>query len=143
MRKLNAAGWKRAARVMVGLKGASINVKFLTKLQRQGVQIIQLPVSHRPRTKGSPTGANWRVIMRAFTELFRLRKHLLTRTPFDVGSALREEAPLPTPSATGSQPGSISRHGSGQADSAQAVSSAGSDYVLRTQRLIRGRRDGW
>lgn len=106
VRKLNAAGWKRAARAVVGLKGirdvdcafkllpadalrrcaiqaegASINVELLAKLERQGVPIIQLPVTHHPRTKGSPTGANWQVIVRAFNELFRLRRHLSAWTP--------------------------------------------------------------
>lgn len=120
MRKLNAAGWKRAARVVVGLRGirdidcafkllpavalrrcairaegASINVELLAKLRRQGVPIIQLPVSHHPRTKGSPTGANWRVIVRAFRELFRLRRHLSAWTPPTAQDVTTPSAPLP------------------------------------------------
>lgn len=106
MRKLNAWGWKHVAHLAIGLRnirdidcafkllptaavrgchiqaeGASINAEFLTKFQRMGVQIIQAPVTHHPRAKGNPTGANVRVIIRAFGELYRLRQQLSVWTP--------------------------------------------------------------
>lgn len=101
MRKLNAWGWKLAARRVVGLagitdidcafklfptdalracnliaQGASVNVEMLLKFQQMGLKIVQTPVKHLPRTKGSPTGAKPQVILRAFRELFRLRSHM-------------------------------------------------------------------
>lgn len=106
IRKLNAWGWKKAARAVIGLRGirdidcafkllpadairrvrigaegASINAEFLRKLQLMGVPLIQTPVTHRPRQGGSPTGAHPRVILRAFGELYRLRQQLKTWTP--------------------------------------------------------------
>lgn len=101
MRKLNAAGWKQLTRIVVGLRGirdidcafklfpsalikscdiqaggATVNAEFLTKFQLLGIPIIQVPVTHMPRTKGSPTGAKPEVILRACRDIFRLRGHL-------------------------------------------------------------------
>ncbi len=103
MRKVNAWGWKRATRLIIGLRdvrdvdcafklfptsairdcdlrstGAAVSAEFLVKFQRMGVPLIQLPVTHLPRTKGSPTGARPQVIIRAFEELLMLRKSLRT-----------------------------------------------------------------
>ncbi|HPF40140.1 MAG TPA: hypothetical protein P5081_22815 [Phycisphaerae bacterium] len=38
--------------------------------------MAETPVSHFPRTAGAPTGANFKVILKAFRELFRLRRHI-------------------------------------------------------------------
>ena len=38
--------------------------------------LVQVPVSHYPRQAGRPTGANPRVIARAFRELWGLRREL-------------------------------------------------------------------
>jgi hypothetical protein len=100
-RRLNAAGWKRLVRLMLGLRGirdidcafklfptrliraaqvaaegAMVNTEFLVKWQRMHVPIIQVPVRHFARTHGSATGANPRVILKAFQELTRLRLRL-------------------------------------------------------------------
>lgn len=101
MRRLNAWGWKLVTRATLGLngirdidcafkllptaavrrcalsgEGASINAEMLMKLRYMRVPIIQVPVTHKPREKGSPTGANLRVIVRAFKELRNLRVEL-------------------------------------------------------------------
>ena len=103
MRKVNAWGWKRATRLLIGLRdirdvdcafklfptsairdcdlrssGAAVSAEFLVKFQRMGVPLVQLPVTHLPRTKGNPTGAKPQVILRAFQELLMLRKSLRT-----------------------------------------------------------------
>ncbi|HEY7849512.1 MAG TPA: glycosyltransferase family 2 protein [Ktedonobacterales bacterium] len=101
MRKANAWGWKLATRLIIGLRdardvdcafklfpisairacelrstGAAVSAEFLVKFQRMALPLTQLPVTHLPRTKGSPTGARPRVIIRAFEELLLLRKSL-------------------------------------------------------------------
>ncbi|HEU0028241.1 MAG TPA: glycosyltransferase family 2 protein [Ktedonobacterales bacterium] len=103
MRKVNAWGWKMATRAVIGLRGirdvdcafklfptgairacalrstgAAVSAEFLVKFQRMGVPLIQFPVTHLPRTKGSPTGARPQVIIRAFKELLALGKSLRT-----------------------------------------------------------------
>jgi len=42
-------------------------------LKKQGVEALELPVTHRPRRGGRQTGGSGRVIMRAAAELIRLR----------------------------------------------------------------------
>lgn len=93
LRLLNAKGWNYLNRFFFGLSvrdidcafkvfrrdliqrislassGAMINAELLIKLFRAGVPIKQVPVSHLPRTKGSPTGAKLSVIWRAFREM--------------------------------------------------------------------------
>ncbi len=98
LRRLNAWGWKRLVRLVIGLngvrdidcafklfptalvrackvtaQGAMVNTELLIKLKRMGAPMIEVPVRHFPRIHGSATGANLRVIVRAFQELLRLR----------------------------------------------------------------------
>jgi glycosyltransferase involved in cell wall biosynthesis len=96
MRKLNALGWKMLVNVLFGYtardvdcafklfrrrvwesmtvhaRGATFSAEFLTKARRLGFHVKELPVTHFPRTAGSPTGARPDVIVRAFVELFQL-----------------------------------------------------------------------
>jgi glycosyltransferase involved in cell wall biosynthesis len=100
MRLLNAWGWKQLVNGLFGYtardvdcafklfrrdvwrsmtvrsRGATFSAEFLIKARRLGWRVKELPVSHYPRTAGSPTGAHPRVIVRAFVELFRLRLRL-------------------------------------------------------------------
>src|SRR5919202_2034036 len=100
MRKLNALGWKVLVNTLFGYtardvdcafklfrrhawqsltvyaRGATFSAEFLIKARRLGFRVKELPVSHFPRTAGSPTGARLDVIVRAFVELFRLRRDL-------------------------------------------------------------------
>lgn len=57
-------------------KGALIDTEMLAKARRRGMSIAQRGVHHYPRTAGSQTGANLKVILRAFKELFKLNKHI-------------------------------------------------------------------
>lgn len=94
MRKLNAWGWKRLVRLIFGVRvrdidcafkllrtsflhnypletrGAMINAELLYKLKRTGCTVREIGVRHLPRQGGRATGANLRVIARAFRELF-------------------------------------------------------------------------
>jgi glycosyltransferase involved in cell wall biosynthesis len=54
-------------------RGATLSAEFLIRSRRAGCKIVEVPVTHLPRTAGSPTGARLHVILRAFRELFSLR----------------------------------------------------------------------
>jgi glycosyltransferase involved in cell wall biosynthesis len=93
MRKLNAWGWKTVVRLTLGVhvrdldcafkvyhsdfihrhtfetQGAMINAEMLYKLQHDGGTIKEIGVRHLPRKGGRATGANIKVILRAFVEL--------------------------------------------------------------------------
>ena len=96
IRKINAWCWTKLVCLLFGLKirdidcafklykseifkdmklqsaGALIDAEILARAARKGYTITQKPVHHYPRTAGKQTGANLRVILRAFKELFRL-----------------------------------------------------------------------
>jgi glycosyltransferase involved in cell wall biosynthesis len=57
--------------------GALISAEILARALRKGYRIIQKGVHHYPRTAGVQTGAKLSVIIRAFRELFRLRRQIL------------------------------------------------------------------
>ncbi|GCE23672.1 glycosyltransferase family 2 protein [Dictyobacter kobayashii] len=94
MRKLNAWGWKQLVHLILGVRvrdidcafklyntdfihhnnfetrGAMINAEILYKLKRSGYSFKEIGVHHLPRRTGQATGANPKVILRAFRELF-------------------------------------------------------------------------
>lgn len=100
IRKLNAAGWGLLMRLTLGLRvrdidcafklyrreifdkiimkseGALIDAEVLARAQRKGYTIGQVGVHHYPRTAGEQSGANLKVILRAFKELLKLRKEI-------------------------------------------------------------------
>jgi glycosyltransferase involved in cell wall biosynthesis len=100
MRLLNAFGWKLLVnglfgytardvdcafklfrrtvwqRLRVTSRGATFSAELLVRARRAGFRIRELPVTHLPRTAGSPTGARLDVIARAFVELFKLWRDL-------------------------------------------------------------------
>lgn len=100
LRKLNAWGWKLLVSTLFGLRvrdvdcafklydtalvravdvraeGAMVNTEMLVKLTRMGVPFVEVPVRHYPRLHGQASGANLRVIVHAFRELFRLHSKL-------------------------------------------------------------------
>jgi len=57
-------------------RGATFSAEFLVRTKRAGYKIAEVPVSHLPRRAGSPTGARWDVISRAFRELWQFRLQL-------------------------------------------------------------------
>jgi len=94
-RRLNAGAWNRLVRSLFDVpvrdincafklfrrdvfdeidiesRGAMVNTELMVKLAHAGAEIIEFPVTHYPRTAGVAQGANPRVILRAFWELFR------------------------------------------------------------------------
>lgn len=100
IRKINAWCWTKLVCLLFGLKlrdidcafklykreifehieltstGALIDAEILARAARKGYRIAQQGVHHYPRTAGSQTGAKFRVISRAFKELFELRRRI-------------------------------------------------------------------
>ena len=56
--------------------GALIDAEILARITMKGYKITQRPVTHLPRQAGVQTGAKLSVILRAFKELFLLRKKI-------------------------------------------------------------------
>jgi glycosyltransferase involved in cell wall biosynthesis len=56
--------------------GAMVNTELMVKLGRSGYRVVEIGVSHYPRTAGTPQGARVRVIVRAFVELSRMHGRL-------------------------------------------------------------------
>ncbi len=105
IRKINAWCWCTLVNVMFGMRvrdvdcafklfparlfkqiemrsmGALIDTEVLAKAVRLGYSIRQVGVHHYPRLAGQQTGANFKVILRAFRELFKLRRHILETVP--------------------------------------------------------------
>jgi glycosyltransferase involved in cell wall biosynthesis len=99
-RRLNAAAWNWLVRRMFRLPvrdvdcafklvrrdllqsfpleatGAMISTELLVKCLAAGGRLEELGVHHRPRVAGEQSGANPRVVARAFFELARLRRSL-------------------------------------------------------------------
>jgi len=99
IRKLNALGWNTLVSVLFGRlcrdidcgfklfrreilnhvtiesNGAMIDTEFLAGAKARGYRIAEVPVTHLPRVGGEATGANFKVIAKAFRDLalFRLR----------------------------------------------------------------------
>lgn len=100
IRRVNAACWGRLVRLLFGLKirdidcafkllpkslidqitlesqGALISTELLAKANNRGLRIVETGVHHYPRTAGEQTGANMKVILKAFRELFRLYRRI-------------------------------------------------------------------
>jgi glycosyltransferase involved in cell wall biosynthesis len=96
MRKLNGWMWTRLVNLLFGMRirdidcafklfrsevfygmkmssgGALISAEILARATRRGYRIAEVGVHHYPRTAGKQTGANMKVILRAFKELFAL-----------------------------------------------------------------------
>lgn len=53
-----------------------VNTEMLVKLHRLGYKWLEVPVNHFPRAGGKASGANLRVILRAFTEFIGLYHHM-------------------------------------------------------------------
>jgi glycosyltransferase involved in cell wall biosynthesis len=63
-------------RVTLVSDGAMIDTEFLAGAKARGYRIAEAPVSHLPRLTGAATGANLKVIARAFRDLARFRLRL-------------------------------------------------------------------
>jgi len=58
--------------IKLSSSGALIDSEIIARAIRKGYTVTQKGVHHYPRTAGIQTGANLRVILRAFRELFKL-----------------------------------------------------------------------
>ena len=100
LRKFNGWGWNTVVRLLFGYlikdidcgfkllrrevlgrihiesNGAMIDTEMLAELRARDYRLAEVPVTHLPRLAGSPTGANLKVIVRAFRDLFRFRLRL-------------------------------------------------------------------
>jgi glycosyltransferase involved in cell wall biosynthesis len=96
MRKMNGWLWTKLVCMLFGMKirdidcafklfrsevfdgmklssaGALISAEILARATKRGYRIAEVGVHHFPRTAGKQTGANLKVILRAFRELFKL-----------------------------------------------------------------------
>jgi len=57
-------------------RGAFISSEFLIKARKSGFKIVEIPVTHYPRTKGAGTGRKLNVIIKSFVDLLKLWKKL-------------------------------------------------------------------
>ncbi len=57
-------------------RGAFISSEFLIKARKCGFKIVEIPVTHYPRTSGIGTGRNLKVIVNSFADLFKLWRKL-------------------------------------------------------------------
>jgi glycosyltransferase involved in cell wall biosynthesis len=64
------------ARMELHSEGALINAELLVLARQMHARIVEVPVHHYPRTAGKQTGANPRVVLRAFAELFAFRAEM-------------------------------------------------------------------
>jgi len=100
LRKINGWGWTKLVGLLFGLRikdidcafklykreifdkislvstGALIDTEVLARAVCRGYKITQQGVHHYPRAAGEQTGANIKVILRAFKELFRLYRQI-------------------------------------------------------------------
>jgi glycosyltransferase involved in cell wall biosynthesis len=100
MRRINGKAWTLLVRIMFGLRisdmdcgfklfrgeflkdmdlhahGAMITTELMARLAGRHARICEVPVKHLPRVAGEQSGANFRVIARAFKELFGLYREL-------------------------------------------------------------------
>ena len=105
MRRLNAWSWNQLVRLFLRVHvrdldcafklfrrdvvealqltstGACINAEIMAQCVHGGLKIGEIPVMHYPRHYGAPTGANFKVILRAFRELPQLRHYRTRPTP--------------------------------------------------------------
>jgi glycosyltransferase involved in cell wall biosynthesis len=63
-------------RVKLSATGAMVSTELLARSHKEGFHFAEVGVTHYPRTAGKQTGANLKVILRAFGELFKLYKKL-------------------------------------------------------------------
>ena len=73
--------------------GAFVNTEILVRARAAGFRIRQVPVTHRPRRAGRPSGASPRVIARALLELATLYRELRTARARAAPSAVSSAQP--------------------------------------------------
>ena len=100
MRRINGKAWTALVRLLFGIRihdvdcgfklfrrhlvdsmelhagGAMISTELMARMGGRGARIAEVHVSHLPRLAGEQSGANLKVIARAFKELFALYSDL-------------------------------------------------------------------
>ena len=79
-------------------RGAMINTEIMVKLSRAGNTVVEVGVTHLPRTTGEGSGADLKVILRAFNEVSRMYPVLADLAPV---RRARPDAPHPEADAGG------------------------------------------
>jgi glycosyltransferase involved in cell wall biosynthesis len=64
------------SRMALHSEGALINTEMLVLARQLQARVVEVPVHHYPRTAGKQTGANIRVVIRAFAELLAFRAEM-------------------------------------------------------------------
>jgi glycosyltransferase involved in cell wall biosynthesis len=57
-------------------EGALINTEVFVRARQLQARVVEVPIQHYPRTSGRQTGANLRVIVRAFSELLAFKAEM-------------------------------------------------------------------
>jgi glycosyltransferase involved in cell wall biosynthesis len=100
IRRINGKAWTMLVRVVLGVTiadidcgfklfkreylqgmelrahGAMISTELMARLQGRGAKVTEVAVRHLPRLAGEQSGANFKVVARAFKELFQLYSEL-------------------------------------------------------------------
>jgi len=116
VRQINAWGWNVLVRLVLSVKirdidcafklfrravfdriqirsvGAMVNTEILAQATQLGMRIREVKVSHFPRRYGKQSGANVRVVIKAFRELCRLWRKLRHVAPDQAGLHSAEDA---------------------------------------------------
>lgn len=77
--KLVRRDWCQPLLSKVQSDGAAFSAEWMARARRSGVRIREVPVNHRPRRHGRPTGGLPRVMLRGLGELMRVRWSLAER----------------------------------------------------------------
>jgi glycosyltransferase involved in cell wall biosynthesis len=64
------------ARMELHSEGALINTEVFVLARQLHARVVEVPVQHYPRTSGRQTGANLRVVFRAFSELLAFKAEM-------------------------------------------------------------------
>ena len=64
------------ARMELHSEGALINTEVFVLARQLQARVVEVPVQHYPRTSGRQTGANLRVVFRAFSELLAFKAEM-------------------------------------------------------------------
>jgi glycosyltransferase involved in cell wall biosynthesis len=110
-RRINGAAWTMLVRMLLGItigdidcgfklfkrefldgmelkaRGAMISTELMARLAGRGAKVREVEVTHLPRTAGEQSGANLRVVARAFKELFALYADLRAERRRAAGAA--------------------------------------------------------
>ncbi len=113
IRRINGKAWTILVRLMFGLRisdmdcgfklfrrallenmelharGAMITTELMARLAGRKARICEVDVKHLPRLAGEQSGANFKVIARAFKELFALYRELKAAREGEPGAAAR------------------------------------------------------